>query len=253
MAGTTLTTHTDDRGVATLTLNRPEKANAIDRTLLTPLLEELHDVAASSSVRVVVLRGAGKHFCAGADLGDLRNGDAKGTVPELCDVLDRLPKPTICIVQGACIGAGLALAACCDTVIATRDAHFSIPEVRLGIAPAPLIPIMLRACGERFLRRHLLSGRRFDSLEAHRVGLVHEVCDSSGLDDMVARSVDDYLRAAPGAVQAAKTLLQPASRSDQPHSRHELEAMFDKMSTSHEAKEGLASFRERRSPEWYRH
>lgn len=251
MAGTTLATHTDDRGVATLTLNRPEKANAIDRTLLVLLRDTLQDVAVSSSVRIVVLRGAGKHFCAGADLGDLRSDDTKAIVPELCELLDRLPKPTIGVVQGACVGGGLALAACCDTVIATRDAHFSIPEVRLGIAPAPLMPVMIRACGERFLRRYLLSGGRFDSLEAHRAGLVHEICDSSNLEGMVARSIDDYLRAAPGAVQAAKVLLQPSSSMDRAHSSRELEEMFEKMSTSHEAKEGLASFRERRSPAWY--
>lgn len=251
MAGTTLTTHTDDRGVATLSLNRPEKANAIDRTLLILLFDALQEVAASSSVCVVVLRGVGKHFCAGADVGDLRRGSSKISVPELCEFLDQLPKPTICAVQGACIGAGLALAAGCDMVIATPDAHFSIPEVRLGIAPAPLMPVMVRACGERFLRRHLLNGGRFDSLEAHRAGLVHETCDASNLENVIAASVEDYLRAAPGAVRAAKALLQSSSRMDRPLSQHELEEMFENMSTSPEAKEGLASFRERRSPQWY--
>lgn len=252
MRDTTLKRHTDDRGVTTLTLDRPEKANAIDHALLELLSDTLQDAASSPQTRIVVLRGAGKHFCSGADVGDLANHATTLSIPGLCEFLDGFPKPTICVVQGACIGAGLALAACCDTVIATHDARFSIPEVRLGIAPAPLTPAMVRACGARFLRRHLLSGGRFDALEAHRAGLVHELCGTSELEDRIALSIVDYLRAAPGAVKTAKALIQQFSGTSSFPARSELEKIFDDLSISDEAKEGIASFKERRLPGWYR-
>lgn len=254
MAGATLKKHTDHRGVTTLTLDRPEKANAIDRALLTQLFEALQDAAASDWVRVVVLRGAGKHFCSGADFSDLREADAESamTVPGLCEFLDELPKPTICVVHGACMGAGLALAACADMVIATRDAYFSIPEVRLGLPPAPLMPALIRGCGARFLRRYLLSGGRFDVAAAYRAGLVQEVCDLSDLEGRIGFSIDEYLWAAPNAVAIAKSLLRQLSYSGHLPSRNELETTFNSLSTSSEAKEGVASFKEGRPPQWYR-
>lgn len=247
----TLTTRTDDRGIATITLDRVGKANAINRELLNRLFDALQDATRDYRVRVIVIRGAGLHFCAGADVGDLENHATTVTIPELCEFLDELPKPTICVVQGACMGAGLALAACCDTVIATHDARFSIPEVRLGVAPAPLIPAMVRACGARFLRRHLLSGGRFDALEAHHAGLVHWLCKASDLEDRIALSIDDYLHAAPGAVKTAKALLQQCSGTGSFPARNELEKIFSDLSISDEAKEGIASFKEGRPPKWY--
>lgn len=248
----TLTTKSDDRGIATITLDRVRKANAINRELLNRLFDALHGATKDCRVRLIVIRGAGQHFCAGADVGDLENrATTTVTIPGLCEFLDELPKPTICVVQGACVGAGLALAACCDTVIATHDARFSIPEVRLGVAPAPLIPAMVRACGARFLRRHLLSGGRFDAREAHHAGLVHYLCKPSDLEDRIALSIDDYLHAAPGAVKTAKALLQQCSGTGSFPARNELEKIFSDQSISGEAKEGIASFKEGRRPKWY--
>lgn len=250
MMSQSLAVETDVRGVTTITLARPERANAIDHQLLLSLFATLRDAA--TCARVVVLRGSGKHFCSGADVTDLGDHAAsQETIPQLCEFLDKLPKPTICVVHGACIGAGLAIAACCDAVIATPGARFSIPEVRLGISPGPLMPFMIRACGERFLRRHLLSGAAFNGDEAKRVGLVHEICEQSSLDDTLASLADEYLRAAPGAVQSAKLLLSSLSRDDSQHSLRDLEEMFKRASRTAEAAEGIASFKENRPPTWY--
>ena len=115
----------------------------------------------------------------------------------------------------------------------------------------PLMPFIIRACGERFLRRHLLSGARFGCREAFRGNLVHEICEQSSLDDTVASLIDDYLRAAPGAVQAAKHLLSSLSRGNTQHAPHDLEEIFEHFSETDEAAEGIASFRKNRAPAWY--
>lgn len=153
----TLTEEVDGRGVVTVTFNRPEKGNAYNQAMLDALHEVLTRHAADASTRVLVIRGGGKHFCAGADLSghDAATFAPRITMPGLCLALDNFPKPTIAVVHGACIGGGLAFAACCDVVIAVRDAFFSLPEVRLGFAPLPLVALLARAIHPRHLRRYL--------------------------------------------------------------------------------------------------
>ena len=171
-APATLRCDIDGRGIATLLLNRPDKGNCYNQAMLDALLAELTRLAAEPAVRALVLRGAGKHFCVGAEIGGEAPapGKPRTTIPVVCDALDRFPKPTIALVHGACIGGGLALVCGCDVVIAADDAFFSMPEVRLGFAPGPLIPFFLRAIDARSLRRYLLSGERFkaDDGAAHR-------------------------------------------------------------------------------------
>jgi methylglutaconyl-CoA hydratase len=156
-------------------------------------------------------------------------------------------------VQGACIGGALALACCCDVVIAGRDATFAIPEVRLGFAPGPLIPFFLRALGYRTLRRYLLSGERFAAAEAHRIGLVHELCETGALDERLEATIDEMLMAAPGAVARAKQVLRaqvtPAISAD---ALRKLQVAFKAAARSDEAEEGRRSFKEKRKPSWYR-
>src|SRR6202034_1456352 len=145
------------RGVATITLNRPERSNAFDQGMLNILAQQFAERAADAATRIVVLRGAGKHFCGGADLV------ARGMEPapaarqfSLVDALaalDRLPKPTVAVVHGAAVGGGAALAACCDIVLAADGPFFSIPEVRVGMAPLGVAPFLIRAVGHRRLRR----------------------------------------------------------------------------------------------------
>ena len=176
----TLLSSVSDRGVATLTFNRPDRANSYNATMLDAVAEGFKRFGRDSAVRVIILRGAGKHFSAGAAIGE--PGEPRRKIGEVCSLIEATPKPTVTVIQGACIGGALALASCCDVMVASREAFFSIPEVRLGFAPGPLIGIFARAIGYRALRRYLLSGERFSAEEAHRLGLVQELCDSEAIE-----------------------------------------------------------------------
>jgi methylglutaconyl-CoA hydratase len=246
----------DGRGVATLTFNRPQKSNSYDQALLDALLAEVTRLGADASVRMIVLRGTGKHFSAGAEVGG-EHGAAqskpRATIPELCLALDTVPKPVIALVHGACIGGAVALVSCCDVVVAAQNAFFSLPEVRLGFAPGPLIPFFLRAIDARSLRRYLLSGERFTAEEALRIGLVHQLCEADASDDAaLAGLIDEMLLAGPNAVAHAKGLLRRLTHA--PISREllaELQGDFDTRFNSPEAAEGRLSFREKRKPKWF--
>jgi methylglutaconyl-CoA hydratase len=240
------------RGVATITFNRPDRANSYDSAMLDALCAGFEDYGRDPKVRVIVLRGAGKHFSAGAGIGE--GGAApRLSMGELCALIDAVPKPTLAVVQGACIGGALAIASCCDMIIAGREATFSIPEVRLGFAPGPLIGVFVRAMGYRAVRRYLLSGERFSAEEAFRIGLVGKVCESDALDRECEEWIDQCLLGAPGAIARAKQMLQrnaspPALSAEQ---MRELQAAFDAISSGDEAAEGRASFKEKRKPGWY--
>ncbi len=244
----------DARGIATLTLNRPEKGNSYNQALLDELAAAVGRLGADRAVRVIVLRGAGKNFCAGAEIGAGESAPAsepRTTIPSLCLALDTVAKPTIALVHGACIGGGAALVCCCDMVIADGSAFFSLPEVRLGFAPGPLIPFFLGAIGARSLRRYLLSGERFKANEALRIGLVHQLCETGAGEQALAALVEEALLAGPNAVARAKRLLRDLAHA--PVSAEllaKLQADFEPGFHSPEADEGRASFREKRRPAW---
>jgi methylglutaconyl-CoA hydratase len=241
------------RGIATILLNRPERSNAIDQAALDELARQFLRLGADERARIVVLRGAGKHFCAGADLvaraGMPEPAPAQTTMVDLLAALDRLPKPTVAAVHGAAIGAGAALAACCDVVVAADDAFFSIPEVRIGMAPLGVTPFVIRAIGHRSFRRYGLSGERFGAAEALRIGLAHEAVPVAQLEAKIAEVVDALLHGAPGAQRTLKDGMEcfvaptveaiVAARPSHGSSR------------TPEAQEGLASFKEKRKPSWY--
>ena len=244
----------DGRGVATLTLNRPDKGNSYNQVMLDTLLGEIAHLGADPAVRIIVLRGSGKHFCVGAEIGGAEpaKGEPRTTIPGLCLAWDAVPKPTVALVHGACIGGGVALVSCCDVVIATRNAFFSLPEVRLGFAPGPLIPFFLRAIDPRSLRRYLLSGERFAAEEAQRIGLAHRLCDAEGGDAALAAQIDELLLAGPNAAAQAKALLRRLGQAPIPSALLvELQGEFDQRLHSAEATEGRASFREKRKPSWF--
>jgi methylglutaconyl-CoA hydratase len=246
----TLLTSVSARGVATLTFNRPEAANSYDTAMLDALADGFESFGRDAAVRVIVLRGAGKHLSAGAAIGE--GGRPRRTTAEVCAMIDALPKPTVAVAQGACIGGALAIASSCDVVIASRDAFFSIPEVRLGFAPGPLLGAFARGLGYRALRRYLLSGERFSAEQGYRLGLVHRLCDAQELDGAVDELVDHLLLGAPNAAATAKHLLRrhaPAALS--PEELRELQRDFEAMAGSAEAAEGRAAFKEKRKPSWY--
>ena len=221
------------RGIATLLLNRPERSNAIDQATLDELARQFSTLAADERARVVLLRGSGKHFCAGADLV------ARASAPE----------PSAAPVQTTIVDMLAALAACCDVVVAADGAFFSIPEVRIGMAPLGVTPFVIRAIGHRSFRRYGLSGERFGAPDALRIGLAHEVVPAEQLDAKVAEVVDALLHGAPNA---QRTLKDGMERFVGPTVEAIVAARPSHGSTrTPEALEGIASFKEKRKPSWY--
>lgn len=245
----TLLSSVSARGIATLTFNRPDRANSYDAGMLDALADGFERFGADAAVRVIVLRGAGKHFSAGAAIGE--GGHSRRSMGEVCSLIDAVAKPTVAVVQGACIGGALAIASCCDAIVASREAIFSVPEVRLGFPPMPLIGFFARSMGARALRRYLLSGERFSAEEGHRIGLVHELCDAAALEQKADELLDGFLLAAPGAAAVAKRVLREQTPSLSADELHSLQAEFDRMFASDEATEGRAAFKEKRKPGWY--
>ncbi|HEY1504988.1 MAG TPA: enoyl-CoA hydratase-related protein [Stellaceae bacterium] len=247
------------RGIATLMLNRPDRGNAYDDVMLRELMIALAELDNDDAVRVVLLRGAGKHFCVGADIAWHRANqgapDSREAGPKLIDMLlalDRLSKPTIAVLHGAAVGGGLAVPLCCDVAFATSDAIFSIPEVRIGLMPGPLVPLFLRAMPYRAFRRYGLSGERFSSAEAKALGLIHDAAPAEQVEAVVAKQVEEFLLSAPGAVAGLKALA--AALAPPPITAmllDDLEEAGHGMLETEEAKEGVASFLEKRRPRWY--
>jgi methylglutaconyl-CoA hydratase len=252
----------DRRGVASVTLNRPEVHNAYDGALIDALLETLAALAAEPRVRLLVLRGNGRHFQAGADLTWLKqmagapledNLAFSRKTTEAMRGLNEFPAPTIALVHGACYGGGVGMLASCDVRIATETGSFALSEVRWGVIPAPIVPQLCGAMGVAALRRYGITGERFDAREAHRIGLVHEVCGEDGLDRAAAPVIDAILQSAPQAVRATKRLV--LAEAGLALSEQELEALAAQAAirrASPEAAEGLASFREKRAAAWHR-
>jgi methylglutaconyl-CoA hydratase len=251
----TLSVDVSPRRIATITLNRPDRGNAFDQTMLDELAGQLARLGADDSVRIVMLRGAGRHFCTGADLA-ARAGDASAQpaahpsapLRDVLVALDTLPKPTIAVVHGGAVGGGAGFVACCDVAIATDTAFFSIPEVRVGMPPLGVMPFLVRAIGHRTFRRYGLSGERIKSADALRLGLVHEICDAASLEETVARIADELLHGAPGAIA---TLKEAAAPFASPPLSAIMAHRAPHNPKSPEAIEGIASFREKRKPNWY--
>src|ERR1700754_2567590 len=203
----------DARGVATVTLNRPEVNNAYNGAMIDGLLAALDALAGAKGLRAVVLKGNGKHFQAGADLKWIK--EARRSPPEenlrvsraTAEAVRRLniaPVPTVALVQGGCFGGGTGIVSACDVVIAADNALFSIAEVRWGLTAAIIIPQLNDAIGVRQVRRYALTGERFGAAEARRIGLVHEVVPAAELSAAGARIVDHLLANGPEAIRQTK-------------------------------------------------
>jgi methylglutaconyl-CoA hydratase len=261
MANTTVLWDMDGRGVATVTLNRPHVNNAYDGDLIQGLLAAMDQLGARPELRVVVLRGNGKHFQAGADLKWLtvvaaqpaaENVRVSRATAEAVHRLNTLPVPTVALVQGGCFGGGTGIVAACDVVIAADDAMFSISETRWGLMAGIIIPQLSDAIGVRQVRRYALTGERFDAREARRIGMVHEVVPLAELSSAGARIVDQLLQNAPQAnAQTKAVALESAWGTVPDRTLARLVEQHAAKRRSPEATEGLASFRERRPARWY--
>jgi methylglutaconyl-CoA hydratase len=242
------------RGIATVAIDRPDRGNALNQTVLDELGSYFVEAAGDERIRVVILRGEGRHFCAGADVAGAgsRTEPPRFTLARMLESVERCPKPTIALVQGAAAGGGMALATCCDVVLVGEQGFFSIPEVRLGMAPSPpLAALFTRAVGLRAFRRYGLSGERIVAADALRLGVASELCATDELMNKALAIADAMLLGAPGAIATLKArvcefnapptsaIFDPATR-DAKHAR------------TAEADEGIAAFKEKRKPAWYR-
>lgn len=250
----------DGRGVATLTLNRPEIHNAFDEELIARLEREIAALESHAGLRALVLEGAGKSFSAGADLNMMKRAAAASfeenkqharDLARMLDRLDRFPRPTLAVVHGATFGGGVGLVAVCDVALAAANAVFSLSEVRLGIAPAVVGPYVIRSMGARQARRWFLTGERFDAIAAQRSGLVHEVVPADQLAATREALIGEILKCSPNAQEGAKKAIErwrtrPIDRALQ----EETAQLIADLRVHAEGREGIAAFLEKREPKW---
>jgi methylglutaconyl-CoA hydratase len=256
---TAILCETDGRGVATLTLNRPDKHNALSTAMIDELTQAAAMLAAEADVRAVVLTGAGASFCAGGDLGWMRTQFAAAraeriaaamTLARMLHALNTLPKPLIGRVNGAAYGGGVGLMAVCDVALAASDARIGLTETRLGLIPATISPYVIARMGEGAARRVFMSARLFDAAEAVALGLAAKAVAPADLDAAVAAEVAPYLSAAPGAVARAKALARSLGPMiDEGVIAATAERLADAWE-SPEAQEGVSAFFDRRPPAW---
>jgi len=256
----TLKTALDSRGVATITLARPELHNAFDDKLIAALTAHLEQLAADPAVRVVALGAEGRSFSAGADLNWMRrvagyseeeNVQDAMTLATLMHTLDSFPKPTVARVQGAAFGGGVGLVACCDVVIASERASFCLSEVKLGLTPATISPYVVAKIGVSAARRYFLTAERFDADTACRLGLVHEVTTEDLLDDVVEGLVGDLLNNGPQAMREAKKLIADVAWQEADTALlTDTARRIAKLRGSAEGREGLSAFLDKRRPHW---
>lgn len=254
----------DDRGVAILSLNRPDRHNALSAPLVEALTATLERLAGDDGLRVVVLTGAGRSFCAGADIGEMRaaadatpadNERDAARLANLLHRLDRFPRPTLARVQGNAFGGALGLIAACDIAVGADSALLSLSEVRLGIAPAMISPYLLRAIGPRQARRLCLTGERMSAATAVRLGLLHEAVPDERLDATVAGIVADLLQGAPGAQAEIKRLLARVAGRDEGDEERlaaDTARWIARLRAAPEGREGLSAFLEKRPAKWVR-
>jgi methylglutaconyl-CoA hydratase len=258
--GDTIVTAIDASGIAAVTLNRPDVHNALNSAMVAALTAALRDFDADPAVRAVVLAANGDHFCAGADIGEMRaaahhtrtqNEKSARAMADMFHTLHTLAKPTIVCIHGAVRGGGVGLVAASDIAIAGHSVTFRLSEVRLGIIPAMISPYLIAAVGARNARRYFITGETFDAAEAHRIGLLHGVVDDDELPKRVSNLLAQLLANGPAAVIAAKALISEVQNQPIDDALIRLTAArIADIRTTAEAQEGLAAFLEKRGPRW---
>lgn len=253
----TISIESDD-SFARVTLNRPERRNAIDGRMVTELREAFEGLAREQPLRGIVLAAAGSVFCAGADIQWLQSSPVSKSQAQddaqrltlMFRAIDECPCPVIARVQGPAFGGGLGLLAVCDMAVVSEDATFSLSEARLGLIPAVITPYLLRKAGESFLRRYALSGEVFTASAASRFGLAHDVVPQDGLDDRVSELLEAIMRLGPQAVKNSKALLHTILPLPHDDRRTICAAANADARGAPEATEGLRAFVEKRPPSW---
>jgi methylglutaconyl-CoA hydratase len=255
MADEILLRQTDARGVATLTLNRPAVHNAFNDALIEQLDRAFAELGADPGVRVVVLAGAGKSFCAGADLNWMKamlgysEAENVADARRLAEMLYRLhscPKPVVARVHGAALAGGVGLVAAADIALAAEEAVFAVSEVRLGLIPANIACYLIPAIGVRAARRYSLTGERFDATEARRVGLVDEVAPAAQLDAAVEKVLGALLAGGPQAIAECKKLMAHVSGGVAEAMRADTAAWLARVRVGAEAQDRMNAFLRKR-------
>ena len=246
--------------IATITLNRSEKRNAMNGQMIQALSNALHDLSSADDVRVLLIHGSGEHFCAGADIDWMQkiaagsyndNYDDAQYLSDLMYQLYSFPKPTIVLAQGATLGGGLGLLSACDIAIAAKNAIFGFSEVKIGITPSTISPYVIAAIGERMAHYYFLTGERFGTESANQMGLIHQITENDALFNTGLSIANVLLKNGPKALIAAKQLIRHVAREKITEELAQKTAEhLANLRSSPEAQEGLLSFIEKREPTW---
>ena len=250
----------DSRGVATVTMNNPDKHNAFDDSIIFALSHLFHEIAKCHDINVMILASTGKSFSAGADLGWMKRMASYSYEENLADAnalahmlknLNFLPQPTIAKVQGAAFGGAVGLASCCDIVLASEKASFCLSEVKLGLIPATISPYVVNAIGQKASRRYFQTAERFFADKAQQLGLVDEILPLTALDAAVEKMAQTLLANGPLAVRQAKQLALDVAYQDIDETLSEITSeRIAAIRVSTEGQEGLSAFFEKRQPAW---
>ena len=245
--------------VATVTLARPDVRNALNAELAGELKRCMEELAGDDGVRVVVLTGEGDFFCAGADIGYMRdaaefcyeeNLEDAHQLAAMFGAVDECSKPVVARVRGAAIGGGIGLVAVADVAVAEEETVFAFSEVRLGISPATIAPFVVRKIGHSQTRALFLTGERFDATRAREIGLIHEVAAEDELDAVIQEKVSQLLAGGPEALATTKALLRELRDADPEEATEITARRIAQLRTGEEGQEGLGAFLEQREPSW---
>ena len=251
-----------DGAVLHVTLNRPEARNAMSMTMVRELRAVLEQAHRSGDTRVIVLRGAGGHFCAGADLKDMAGARMKlaanpqvlvetnAAFGELCVAYAGTGIATVAVLEGTVMGGGFGLACVADVAIAAPGANFRLPETALGVVPAQIAPFLVERLGYSQAKRLAVSGARVDAVQALALGLVHEAPAADALEATLARVLSDILACAPGAIAATKALMAKARFQSPASLVQEAAATFSAAALGPEGTEGTTAFLQKRKASW---
>jgi methylglutaconyl-CoA hydratase len=247
-------------GIGTIWLNRPEIRNAMNEIVISELAHAAKACEQDPFVRVVILGGRGKAFCAGADLSwmkrmatysDAENISDAQALADMLHTLYNLKKPTIARVHGSAYAGGMGLACTCDVIVAEPDAEFCLSEVKIGLIPSTISPYVVRAMGTHQSRRYMLSGERMSAGEGYRLGFVHALSGKGDLDNEIQKIADAFLAAGPIAVSITKELHDwVTAQSITANTMNETALRIAKVRASKERKEGVGAFLEKRKPNW---
>jgi len=253
---------TEAAGVITLTFDRPEVRNALNQEMMEEIGDAVDRLSEARDARVVVLRGAGGHFCAGGDLNTMRDPPPPGPDGEdpamrryrvfgdMLQRLNRLPQAVIAVVEGTCVGGGFGMAACADVVIAGESAQFGLPEPRHGFIPSQIIPFLVRRLGEAAVRRIAVSAQVVAAAEAYRIGMIDLLVPDIDVDPTLSKELSTLRRAAPRAVAAVKAVVLASSESPLDQVLDDSACALMDLLRGPEAREGIAAFLNKRRPSW---